>query len=203
MSDHQYSFFRGSILYLAILLVVHPNLRKLYNKFYSPLSRNASPKPNGSSYISAAEGEARLEQRASFDFKFALIFLSALHGFSVFKILIILYINYALATQLPRKYIPAATWIYNIGTLFANELTEGYKLEKMAQYFAPILEQGSDNLLHSSARWIDECGGIASRWEVLFNLTVLRLISFNLDYYWSLDRRGGSPIEVCCCFVVA
>jgi D-alanyl-lipoteichoic acid acyltransferase DltB (MBOAT superfamily) len=35
-----------------------------------------------------------------------------------------------------------------------------------------------------------------SRWEILFNITILRLISFNLDYYWSLDRRSGSPIEV-------
>ena len=141
--------------------------------------------------MSVADGEAQLEQRASFDFKFALVFLSALHGFSVFKILAILYINYTIATQLPRKYIPAATWVYNIGTLFANELTDGYKLEKMARYFA------ASNELQSSARWMDGYGGIASKCEVLFNLTVLRLISFNLDYYWSLDRRGGSPIEVC------
>lgn len=197
VSDHQYAFFRNSITYLGILLLVHPNLRKLYNKVYPLPPGSASPKPTGSSYISLAEGEAKLEQRASFDFKFALVFLSALHGFSVFKILAILYINYAIATTLPRKYIPAATWIYNIGTLFANELTEGYRLEKMAQYFAPLASQVSVSLLHSSAKWIDTFPCIAKRWEVLFNLTVLRLISFNLDYYWSLDRRSGSPVEVC------
>ncbi|KAI9854879.1 MAG: glycerol transporter, partial [Pleopsidium flavum] len=43
--------------------------------------------------------------------------------------------------------------------------------------------------------WLDAYGGLIPRWEILFNITVLRLVSFNLDYYWSLDRRGGSPIE--------
>jgi hypothetical protein len=148
--------------------------------------------------VSAADGDARLEQRVSFDFKFALLFLGALHGFSAFKILAILYVNYTIATRLPRKFVPAATWIFNIGILFANEISEGYRLEKAAQYFAPIQpKEAADNLLHSTAKWIDGHGGIAARWEVLFNLTVLRLISFNLDYYWSLNRRGSSPVEVC------
>lgn len=137
-----------------------------------------------------------MEQRISFDYKFSFIFLVALHGVSAVKILGILYLNYVIATQLPRKYVPAATWIFNIGTLFANELSEGYRLEKAAKYFAPLPAESPDDFLHSSAKLIDSFGGIASRWEVLFNLTVLRLISFNLDYYWSLDRRGGSPIEV-------
>lgn len=196
LSDHQYSFFRGSIAYLVLLLLIHPNLRNLYNYVYPISSRNQSPKSNGSSYRSAEEGDARLEQRISFDFLFSLVFLVALHGFSAFKILAILYMNYAIATQLPRKYVPAATWIFNIGTLFANELSEGYRLEKMASYFAPLPAGQADTFLHSTAKSIDSFGGLASRWEVLFNLTVLRLISFNLDYYWSLDRRGGSPIEV-------
>lgn len=111
--------------------------------------------------------------------------------------MVILYINYVIATQLPRKYVPVATWIFNIATLFVNELSEGYRLEKMTQYFAPMQAGQPDSFLHSTAKSIDAFGGLASRWEVLFNLTVLRLISFNLDYYWSLDMRGGSPVEVC------
>jgi hypothetical protein len=35
-----------------------------------------------------------------------------------------------------------------------------------------------------------------SRWEVLFKFTILRLVSFNLDYYWSSHSRAGSPLEV-------
>jgi hypothetical protein len=186
--------------YLAALLVFHPLLRRIHD-FLRPISfQNGPSKSNGkSTYISAADGEARLEQRASFDFGFALIFLVALHGFSAFKILIILYMNFCVATRLPRKYVPAATWIFNIGTLFANELADGYKFTKIAAYFSPLDGAAfqEESLAHNWGVWLDSYGGLMSRWEILFNLTVLRLISFNMDYYFSLNSRGGSPIEVC------
>lgn len=148
--------------------------------------------------MASAEGKARLEQRASFDFGFALIFLCALHGFSALKVLAILLVNFSIATRLPRNYIPVATWIFNIGILFANELCQGYKYAAIADFLSPIPASAGqgESLLHAWGAWLDSHGGIMSRWEVLFNLTVLRLISFNLDYYWSLDRRAGSPIEV-------
>jgi hypothetical protein len=127
-----------------------------------------------------------------------MIFLAAMHGFSTAKVLLILYTNFCIATRLPRRYVPAVTWIFNIFTLFANELCGGYKFAKIAALLSPLEGAGLDggNMMHSWGAWLDSYGGIMSRWEVLFNLTVLRLVSFNLDYYWSLDRRGGSPIEV-------
>lgn len=185
--------------YLAVLLVLHPLLRLIYESLRPLSSRSVSPKPNGSStYISLADGEARLERRASFDFGWAFLFLVALHGFSAFKILIILYTNFCIATRLPRRYVPAATWIFNISTLFANELADGYKFAKIAAYLSPLDGAATQdtNLAHSWGAWLDSYGGIMSRWEILFNLTVLRLISFNMDYYFSLNMRGGSPIEV-------
>lgn len=197
ISDAQYSSFRGNLPYLAFLLPLHPTLRRVYETLKPIPIRRGSPKSNGSStYVSAADGDARLEQRASFDFAFALFFLAALHGFSAFKILTILYINFSIGTRLPRTYVPATTWIFNIATLFANELSEGYKFTKIIEYIAPL--GGETGLWHTWAEWLDSYGGIMSRWEILFNLTVLRLISYNLDYYWSLDRRAGDPIEVCC-----
>jgi hypothetical protein len=162
--------------------------------------KNGSLKSNSSSkFISAADGEARLERRASFDFGWALIFLAALHGFSAFKVLLILYMNFCIATRLPRKYIPAATWVFNIATLFANELADGYKFAKIAALLSPLGSVGAQeaNLAHSWGAWLDSCGGLMSRWEILFNLTVLRLISFNMDYYFSLHSRDGSLAEVC------
>lgn len=38
--------------------------------------------------------------------------------------------------------------------------------------------------------WIhkDDNRGMNSRWYVTFNFTMLRLVSFNLDYYWSLRQ---------------
>jgi len=44
---------------------------------------------------------------------------------------------------------------------------------------------------------LDSYGGLIPRWEILFNITVLRLISFNLDYYWSFNFGSSSPLEVC------
>ena len=195
VSDAQYGSFRGNIPYLAVLLFLHPILRLVSELFKPVLNRKRPNQANGdSTYVSAADGEARLEQRASFDFGFALIFLLALHGISAVKVIGILYINFLLATRLPRRFVPAATWIFNIATLFANELSEGYRLTKMAAYLAPA--EAGTTLLHDWAEWLDSYGGIMSRWEILFNITVLRLISFNLDHYWSFDRKAGDPIEV-------
>ncbi|CZS98819.1 related to glycerol transporter [Rhynchosporium agropyri] len=196
ISDAQYHSFRENIPYLAILLACHPVLRKIYNAIRPVAVRSGSPKSNGSSsFMSVADGEARKEQRASFDFGFAIIFLAAIHGFSGLKVMTILYLNYYLAKNLPRQYIPSASWIFNIGILFANELSDGYKFARMAAYLSPLDATGQGNSLNNWGKWLDSYGGIIPRWEILFNLTVLRLISFNLDYYWSLDRRSGSTIE--------
>ncbi|KUJ24606.1 glycerol:H+ symporter-like protein [Mollisia scopiformis] len=196
VSDHQYHDFRGNIPYLAILLTFHPILRKIYNSLRAQPTRNGSPRQNGgTTYVSAADAEARLELRASFDFGFAMIFLTTLHGFSAVKVIIILYGNYCVATRLPRAWVPWATWIFNISILFANELAGGYKFAKMVEYFSPLEAGSVGSMWHTWGAWLDSYGGIMSRWEVLFNLTVLRLISFNMDYYWSLNMRSGSPIE--------
>ncbi|KAI1806543.1 MBOAT-domain-containing protein [Daldinia bambusicola] len=191
-SDAQYRTFRNNIPYMAALLIFHPLLRRLYNTIVYPIksvSQSARPTPE--------EADQRLNQRASFDFGFALIYLVALHGISSLKILLILYLNYQVATTLPRKYIPAATWIFNIGTLFANELFKGYRFGAIAELI--VGPPDIPSLLHEGpvawGRWLDSYGGLMGRWEILFNITVLRLISFNLDYYWSLDRRSYSPIE--------
>lgn len=116
-----------------------------------------------------------------------------MHGFSAFKVLAILAANFTIATQLSRNYIPAATWIFNIGVLFANEISDGYQFARIADHISP---EFTHKVLYDLGTWLDGYSGIMSRWHILFNITVLRLISFNLDYYWSLDRRSGSPEEV-------
>ncbi|KAK4693667.1 hypothetical protein P7C71_g3778, partial [Lecanoromycetidae sp. Uapishka_2] len=116
------------------------------------------------------------------------------------KVLIILYINYNIATQLKKEYVPAVTWIFNIGILFANELGKGYPYSTIANvilpWSAPSEPGAEQKALENWGAVLDSYGGLIPRWEILFNVTVLRLISFNLDYYWSLNRSGGSPIEV-------
>lgn len=191
--------------YLVILLVAHPLLRRIYDFFcgaslYNKIPSSSKANSVGSNALTqglppAAAADARLEQRASFDFPFAFIFLAALHGFSSIKILLILYLNFSIAKRLPQKYIPTATWLFNIATLFANEMYDGYPLQAIAgaistQTLAAKFPQ------ENWGSWLDGHHGLIPRWQVLFNLTVLRLISFNMDYYWSLNMNGSSPIEV-------
>lgn len=190
-SDAQYASFRNNIPYMAILLVAHPLLRKLYDSF--------AKVPRGTTPGQAAD--RLMQRRISFDFGFALIFISALHGVSAVKVLLILYANYKLATGLSRTYVPAATWMFNVGILFANELCRGYPLASVAGLLLPSQTTAASNLDYGQnwATWIDHQGGLIPRWEILFNITVLRLISFNFDYYWSLEQnRGSNALEVCC-----
>ena len=176
---------------MTVVVILHPLLRRLYDGLRrSPPTAKTS---NGSvgSLSSSISANARLRQRTSFDLYFALLFIVALHGFSALKILVILYINFNIAMQLPKQAIPAATWLFNIGVLFANELAHGYRFTQIAETMLPF------PMAIALAKNLDLYGGLIPRWEILFNITVLRLIAFNLDYYWSLGRdRTGSPVEV-------
>lgn len=182
---------------MAILVVVHPLIRRIYNSLFP--ATPAEPSPNTKVKTDepkhSPESDVRLKQRVQFDFWFALIFVTALHGVSALKILIILYVNYSIATRLPRKYVPTVTWVFNLAILFANELSRGYPFAKIAGLIAPPSEAGEAALV-TWGKWLDGYGGLISRWEVLFKITILRLIAFNFDYYWSLDHRSGSPAEV-------
>ena len=181
-SDSQYAGFRDNVPYLAVVLVLHPILRRV-SEYLTGTPRSAKI---------STEATARFRSRITFDFIFALLFIAVLHGFSAFKIFVILYTNFNIATMLPRSYIPAATWIFNIATLFANELAHGYSFSDLATAILPSFSSVGD-----WGKGMDSYGGLLPRWEILFNFTVLRMISFNLDYYWSLDRdRAGSPVEV-------
>ncbi|KAL4921535.1 MBOAT, membrane-bound O-acyltransferase family-domain-containing protein [Aspergillus aurantiobrunneus] len=192
-SDAQYSGFRDNIPYLLVLLVVHPSLRRIYEYFTRAPSANTA---NNATSVAAA-GDARAARRIQFDHYFALVFITALHGISAVKILVVLYLNYKIAKRLPRKYVPAATWSFCIGTLFANEFCGGYPLERIVTFLTPAAgdRTGKDSALVQWARYLDSFGGLMPRWEVLFKITILRLISFNMDYYWSLDCPASSPIE--------
>lgn len=173
---------------MAALLIFHPLLRKAWNSIYSGASKGR-------------QSSARLEQRASFDFAFAILFLIILNGISALKVLLILYLNFQIGRKLPRKYVPVATWVFNISTLFANELCEGYHLRNVASHISPPVKVGAtgdvtDSPLMQTGAWLDGFGGIMPRWEVLFNITILRLISYNMDYYWSIDKKASNALEV-------
>ena len=180
-SDLQYSGFRNNVPYLALLLIAHPVLRKVVSSLQSS-SSTSSKRPDQAA-------DQRLKQRVVFDNIFSLIFLAALHGSSIFKILAILYLNYNIAVVLPRKLVPSVTWAVNVFLLIANEKCEGYHWSWVFEHIAPNLKEFGHRL--------DAYGGLLPRWEIFFKCTILRLISFNMDYYWASDQqRAGSPIEV-------
>ncbi|KAF2685766.1 glycerol:H+ symporter-like protein [Lentithecium fluviatile CBS 122367] len=198
-SDLQYRGFRQNIPFLILLLAVHPLLRKAYDAFwradtYTQVQPSAGRGLTMGLTASAA-ADARLNQRISFDIPFAIVFLVALHGFSIFKIITILYINYSLAKNLPRPYVPAATWLFNVGVLFVNDLCDGYSYETIVGVFLPSSVSEKREPGRNFGHTFDSYGGLIPKWDVLFNFTILRLISFNLDYYWSLNSSAGNVIE--------
>ena len=205
-SDQQYAGFRNNVPYLILLLVLHPLLRKAYEHIYPSLtfsngdvtSHEAVGKATGRQ---GSEADDRLARRVSFDLYFAILYIFALHGSSAFKILLILYINYTLATKLGKEYVPATTWMFNIGVLFANEIFKGYPFAGIAGLVSPWSVRAGGSGLHSAnhswGTYLDSYSGLLPRWEILFNITVLRLISFNLDYIWSLQSSESSALEVC------
>ncbi|KXG48256.1 Membrane bound O-acyl transferase, MBOAT [Penicillium griseofulvum] len=192
-SDSQYEGFRDNIPILLLLLIAHPLARRVYQSF---ANRSKTETKQLSNSVNGA-AEAQLEQRMRFDFLFGLVFITALHGVSALKVLLILYVNFRIGRDLPRSYVPTATWTFNICVLFANELSGGYSLERIAKLFAPG-SGTSESTPTGLVQWgqtLDDFGGLMPRWEILFKVTVLRLISFNMDHHWSADYPAASPIE--------
>nr|POE93246.1 glycerol uptake protein 1 [Quercus suber] len=198
-SDAQYSSFRDNIPYMALLVVLHPLLRRLYESaFAQPVSDVATRATDGSKVVTSRQADARLRHRVKYDLGFATIFLFALHGVSAFKIFLILYLNFQIATKLPRQSVGPTTWIFNIAILFANELCKGYRFSDIVGFLLPPQTAmiGEQAIIKANfGSWLDSYGGLIPRWEILFNITVLRLIAFNFDHLWSHDRRASSPIE--------
>ncbi|KAF2129894.1 glycerol:H+ symporter-like protein [Dothidotthia symphoricarpi CBS 119687] len=199
-ADAQYSGFRENIPYLFVVVLLHPLLRRAYDVFWRADTYTQVRPSFGNGGLTmgltpSAAADARLNQRVSFDVIFALVLLAALHGLSIFKILIILYLNYNIAMKVPRSYVPGATWVFNVGVLFANEFSDGYSYESIVGTFLPTPVSEKQQLPPNFGHTLDSYGGLIPRWDVLFNFTVLRLISFNLDYYWSFNTRASSSIE--------
>ncbi|KAE9411626.1 MBOAT-domain-containing protein [Gymnopus androsaceus JB14] len=117
-----------------------------------------------------------------FDIVFSLIFLVGLHGSSIIKVLAILSVNFLLAKICKGSKIgPILTWTFNIGMLFMNDRYNGYRFGE----------------LHQSLEYLDQekYEGFYPRWHVNFNIMMLRLVSFNMDYYWACRKTGTSLNE--------
>nr|XP_031861387.1 uncharacterized protein CI109_002991 [Kwoniella shandongensis]KAA5528459.1 hypothetical protein CI109_002991 [Kwoniella shandongensis] len=119
--------------------------------------------------------------RSKFIAIFSLGMITLLHGTSVFKILVLLYANYTFAKlRLPPslgRFRQVAVIVGNMGILFLNERYDGYKFRDIL----PILGA------------LDGWNGMLPRWHINFNITMLRMISFSLDYIWREELASNEP----------
>lgn len=109
--------------------------------------------------------------------------LTVLHGVGVFKVLAILVGNYyaAKATKPPgiERFWPAIVIVANMAILFANWKFDGYKF----------------GALHSALGDLDALTGILPRWHIGFNITMLRIVSFAIDYHWRAAPPSSPPTD--------
>ncbi|KAH7059336.1 MBOAT-domain-containing protein [Linnemannia elongata] len=158
-SDEQYANFRNNLPILAAVICIYLPLSHLYKRLLVPVTPIKSPH--------------QPLYRAYFFVAFSFIYIYFMHGNSLLKIGAIVTMNYAIAKiGGSSRLMPALTWIFNLAILFLNETYRGYNFTDF----------------HSSLAWLDNNRGMNSRWDVTFNFTMLRLVSFNLDYYWSLRQ---------------
>ena len=109
------------------------------------------------------------------------VFVTALHGINAVKLFVFSILNYVLASSaawLPPHIVQAMIWAYNGGMLFLVFYTNGMPFAT----FWPSLA------------WLDTYAGLVPRWYISYNFTMLRLVSFALDYVWARCRRGTKPV---------
>ncbi|EIW57931.1 MBOAT-domain-containing protein [Trametes versicolor FP-101664 SS1] len=159
-SDNQYRSFRSGLSSLVLLASAFLGLKYLYT-LVARQTRHASDNSN-------------LFQ-VPFLVAFSIAMLFGLHGLSALKVLSILALNYGIAkTSAGYKATPALTWVFNGLVLFAIDRNSGFSYASLHPYLSAL----------------DAWKGVYPRWWISFNITMLRLISFNMDYHWACRRIG-------------
>ncbi|KAK3828402.1 MAG: putative glycerol transporter [Benniella sp.] len=160
-SDGQYANFRNHIPTLALVVGIYIPLSHLFRSYFV-------------SNATALKNPQQPLYRTYYFLAFSSAYLYFMYGNSILKIGAIVSMNYMIAKAGGgAKWMPIATWVYNLAILFLNEAYDGYR-------FAD---------LHESLAWLDQNKGMNSRWDVTFNITMLRLVSFNMDYYWTFNTH--------------
>jgi protein-cysteine N-palmitoyltransferase HHAT len=102
----------------------------------------------------------------------SLAVLVILHGSNVLKIFLIIVPGYLIGTITSKKtkflwLSPLLTWIHIIASLFIIEWYQ-WKFASLSPFLS----------------FLDEFTGTYRRWNIIFKISCLRMISFNLDQYW-------------------
>lgn len=126
-------------------------------------------------FVKRAVRYATGTSKLNFDFGFGLCFLYAAHGVNSVRILFHMFVMYSIAHLLKneRKMATILSWTYGIATLFINDRFRNYPLGNII---------GCLSFLDTGYK------GIIPRWDVFFNFTLLRMLSYNMDF---LERWSG------------
>ncbi|KAI8381506.1 MBOAT-domain-containing protein [Radiomyces spectabilis] len=174
-SDAQYAQFRGNLRNLVPLALVYLCLSHVFRRTFVP----STP----------IKHEHQALPQAYFQLVAALVIVTVFHGTSILKILVIVSTSFWIGRWTGgSRWNVVLTWTFNLGVLFMNEWHDGYT-------FAA---------LHPNLAWMDQYNGVQPRWHILFNFVMLRLVSFNMDYYWQIrkprneydkeDDKLGTPL---------
>lgn len=109
--------------------------------------------------------------RISLDLWMGIAFLFLVHGFNLARLAIHFAVMYAIGRFGPSYRVAVASlWVYGIGSLFFNERFASTPLG------IPAIDSGFT--------------GLVKRWDVSYNFSLLRMISFNVDY---LEKKFSAP----------
>ncbi|PWN54340.1 hypothetical protein IE53DRAFT_308466 [Violaceomyces palustris] len=183
-SDFQYRSFRDYTLPLAGIMALYLLLSKLFVnlKDFSSSSTSDYQRLQDRGASSNAIGDADLytpprRNRLVFLLCFTTIFVLALHGTNALKLVLMCALNFALAKALGgTRLAPVAIWALNVAALFTIHWNDGIKYASMS----------------SSLAFLDGYQGLLPRWQINYNITMLRLVSFSLDLHWARQVAAGS-----------
>lgn len=157
-SDFQYKSFRDYVLVLFGVMIA-----------YLALSKMSERAGTADTYRSLADRIVR-PNRIPFLVILTTIFVVTLHGVNVIKLLSACVVNFLLARLLGGTFLATPTiWAWNVGILYAVHYYEGVPFASMGASFS----------------WLDDYTGLLPRWQINFNITMLRLVSFALDFHWA------------------
>ena len=122
----------------------------------------------------------------------SVVMILALHGTSALKVLAIVSANYVIAKACRGSRAgPALTWMFNAAVLFLNERYHGYRFGDILPGLEYLVRLSFFSccvyVTHDSQ---DTIQGAYPRWHVSFNITMLRLVSFSMDYYWACQPQS-------------
>ncbi|GAM17403.1 hypothetical protein SAMD00019534_005780 [Acytostelium subglobosum LB1] len=106
----------------------------------------------------------------------SLLFLLFVHGSSTIIIVAIALSNFGISRFFARSsLLPLVTWAFNGFILWTSYIYSGYQFSSLAILgsYGPLLDS-----YHGSLAW-----------ETYFKMSMLRFISYNMDYYWMMMKR--------------